>query len=298
MLPKLRLLFHIIRSTKNWIYVAISRLRNKNFTAHFRNGKTMNVNAGTWSDYASYVYLFSLINGAKIEGDILEFVYGKPLKFTFGKWGFGTIAEVFGKDEYKKVFNVRGKVVVDVGAAFGDTAIYFLMNGAKYVHAFEPMPGYFRLAESNIRLNKLTEKCNVSLTAVGGLPGSLRINPDSDNMFGKDQQVPSKGKVKEEVVPVVTLQHIVEQRGIQDGCLKIDTEGFEYEIIQNTPPEILRKFSDIFIEYHYGYEGIEPYLRNAGFKVFHTKPIYHYMPVYKEEAAKTMFVGYVIAKRQ
>jgi SAM-dependent methyltransferase len=53
------------------------------------------------------------------------------------------ILEVFDHGQYKDL-DVKGKVIVDVGAGFGETTIYFLERGAKFVVAFEPCPGMFR----------------------------------------------------------------------------------------------------------------------------------------------------------
>jgi len=47
---------------------------------------------------------------------------------------------------------------VDVGAASGDTAIYFALNGAKHVYAFEPYPYSYNIAKENIKLNHLEDK--------------------------------------------------------------------------------------------------------------------------------------------
>ncbi|MCC6055902.1 MAG: hypothetical protein LM583_04435 [Desulfurococcaceae archaeon] len=41
-----------------------------------------------------------------------------------------TIIEVFDFGEYR-LLDVKNKVVVDVGAAYGDSTVYFLLRGAK-----------------------------------------------------------------------------------------------------------------------------------------------------------------------
>jgi len=53
------------------------------------------------------------------------------------------IIEVFDFGEYRHL-DVKNKVVVDVGAAYGDSTIYFLLRGAKKVIAIKPHPEAFK----------------------------------------------------------------------------------------------------------------------------------------------------------
>ena len=39
--------------------------------------------------------------------------------------------------------------------------------------------------------------------------------------------------------------------------LKMDCEGSEYRIILNTDKKILRKFTQIIMEYHFGYKNLK-----------------------------------------
>ena len=49
---------------------------------------------------------------------------------------------------------------------------------------------------------------------------------------------------------MVSLQTIVNRHQIQDGYLKLDAEGAEFDIICAAPIEILRKFEEMIIEVH------------------------------------------------
>ncbi|MFP3287656.1 MAG: hypothetical protein RXP86_10390 [Acidilobus sp.] len=53
----------------------------------------------------------------------------------------GSLIEIFAEGEYEvpeALFGLRGREVVDVGANTGDTALYFVLNGARKVIAVEP----------------------------------------------------------------------------------------------------------------------------------------------------------------
>jgi len=47
--------------------------------------------------------------------------------------------------------DVKGKVVIDVGAYIGDSAIYFALKGARKVIALESHPGTFAEMLDNIK---------------------------------------------------------------------------------------------------------------------------------------------------
>jgi len=64
------------------------------------------------------------------------------------------ILEVFDFGNYEGV-DVDGKVVIDVGAYVGDSAIYFALKCAKRIIAVEPHPGAYAEMLDNIRLNNL-----------------------------------------------------------------------------------------------------------------------------------------------
>jgi len=74
------------------------------------------------------------------------------------------IAEIFAEDLYEVpevLSGLRGRDVIDIGANTGDTALYFILNGARKVIAVEPLPNVARCAEENVRLSGATDKVKV-----------------------------------------------------------------------------------------------------------------------------------------
>ena len=63
-----------------------------------------------------------------------------------------TFIELFLREDYHDV-NIRNKIIIDVGAYIGDSAIYFALKGARKVIAIEPHPGAYAEMLDNIRLN-------------------------------------------------------------------------------------------------------------------------------------------------
>ncbi len=171
---RLKSLLLSIKTTKNWpmaVLVWIGLVSQCN--ANFRSGHTLSIfDRKSWDEYLACVYLFHHFPDAKLSGSTVTFTYkSRELFFNFGRYGFLTILEIFGGDPYQEFFDstkIKGKEIVDIGAAFGDTAISFLLAGAKHVYAVEAFPGYFRLAEENVKANGFSDACDVVLSAVGG----------------------------------------------------------------------------------------------------------------------------------
>jgi FkbM family methyltransferase len=297
-LPRILSLYYLIKSTKNWFSVLLVRYgKREKCRVYFRNGYELSLSKKEWQKYILHTHLFSLLPSTKLTINSIVFDYhGRQLKFNFGTFGFDTVFEVFAFDPYRdflKIVSPKGKQVVDIGAAFGDTAIYFLLEGANHVVAIEAFPSYFQLAEQNLKINGFEDQSDIILSAVGGEPGNIVIDPALEDMFGANLKKPEAGQM----VPVITLTDIVKRYNVTDGFLKLDTEGFEYEILLKTPKEVLRKFSDMLIEYHYGFEKLEEYLRDCGYSMHITGPTHVYMPHLVGEGAKNMYTGHIVAKR-
>ncbi len=295
---RIETLAYIFRTTKNPLTVVHSRLSNRVFIARFKDGSEQIVNdQRTWVDFILKTHLFAKLPSAVLGEDSLSFEYGgKRLCMQFGKYGFSTIFEIFAFDPYKdfmKKIDVKGRQVIDIGAAFGDTAIYFLNKGATHVHAYEAFPGYAALATRNIDENGYTENCSVHSVAVGGATGTLELDGEATDMFGIDTTKP--GAVT--TVPMVTISDIVDAYGINDAVLKLDTEGYEYEILFNTPTDVIRKFKYLLIEYHYGFDSLEAYLSERGYTYFHTGPTEVYVEHLANESSRNMRTGHIIATR-
>jgi FkbM family methyltransferase len=193
-------------------------------------------------------------------------------------------------DEAYKWLNVKGKEVVDVGANIGDTPIYFAVNGAKHVYAFEHYPFSYRIALKNIRLNKLEKKVTLLNEAISNENKTIYINGNYKSTGSDDLKEFKKGKK----IKVVTLEEIVKRFKLKDAVLKIDCEGCEYPTLLNTPNEVLRNFEQIMLEYHYGYLNLKKKLEEAGFKVKVSSPKYHF----NDRAQNPhMLLGYFYAQR-
>jgi len=196
----------------------------------------------------------------------------------------GDIQTVFFNEEYK-VLDIKDKIVVDVGANIGDSAIYFALKGAKKVIALEPFPENYKLAKKNIELNNLTDKIILLHAGCASKSGKIKINPKSTgpcSILSED--------VNGLEIPLLSLEDIVKDYKINSGILKMDCEGCEVDVILNSSKNTFQKFSQLFIEYHYGYKDIIKKLNEVGFSSDVTRPIWN--PLFTAQ----MQLGNIISK--
>ena len=186
----------------------------------------------------------------------------------YGGLDNGDIVNIFLKKNYD-VFKVKDNTVIDIGANIGDTAIFFAHNGAKRIIGVEPFHKNFEVAEKNVNANKLTDTIVLIKAGCGSKTGSVKIDPGYDSSIESRLVDFNEG----EYVPVITLQDIIQKYSIPIGsALKIDCEGCEYDIIENTPSNIISHFNHIQIEYHSGYRSLKRKLESIGYDVIITKP--------------------------
>ena len=160
----------------------------------------------------------------------------------------GTILEVFAGGEYEVpevLSGLRGRDVIDVGASVGDTALYFVLNGARKVIAVEPLPSVAKCAEEHLKLNGVTDEVKVINAALGSGPVSV---PCDYNLWSSNgfSTLSASGPCK---VPGVTLGDLLNM--VDDPyLLKMDCEGCEAQVILGPEREKLRAFEHVVFEAH------------------------------------------------
>ena len=214
--------------------------------------------------------LASVVNEELIKTPVM----GRELSFYFGKSGTHILKEVFKNEAYKppEGFEIANRTVVDIGCSYGDSLIYFAWLGAKEVYGFEPQPNLYALAEKNIAINNV-KSAHLIRAGVGGKHGSLFKDSDYYKTEVFESNKDFKYADKNEDIPLITLEDIVKDYKIEKAFMKMDCEGYEYDILLNASDETLSHFDYIVLEYHYGYKALGKRLEGAGFKVWHSNPV-------------------------
>ena len=291
---------------KNWDNIVVFRLgvKKNRFVMKLRNGKNIEINKP--EDYFSFWesgesqkelikrFYLRLSEIAFSKNKIIKLKFSnKKLKFYYdGEEQLGNtlrlIKEQFIEQQYSWL-EVKNKVVIDIGANVGDSAIYFALKGAKHVYAFEPYPYSYRIAMQNIKLNKLQDKITLLNEGCSSNEGKIKINTEYKNFGSTDLKNFKKGTN----INITTISGILKRFKItEEAVLKIDCEGCEYGILLETKNSDLRRFKQIQIEYHYGYLNLLKKLKAAGFKTYKTTPL-NLRNEYAEN--KEMLIGLIYA---
>jgi FkbM family methyltransferase len=165
----------------------------------------------------------------------------------------------------------QGDRVIDVGANVGVFSLWAQAHGATVV-AYEPSPSAFAFLVSNTTGRSIDP---IRGAVVGELPLGrrdtrlyLHDEHSTRNTLLAIEIVSGEELTQSVVVPAYRLSDV-----LVDGCelLKIDTEGSEYEMLANTPADILRQAERIVVEFHRvagDPEALLRVLRAAGFQAW------------------------------
>ena len=166
-------------------------------------------------------------------------------EFKFQNKCLDVVFETFIRKEYKNIGYAENKTLIDVGANVGDTAIYFANKGYT-VYAFEPLPNVCDIALKNISLNpQIKDKIKFINKACSCKNGFITLNYDDEETSVFTSEFIKAKKTIE--VETITIEDILEEYNIEPCILKIDCEGCEVGIIQNTD---LSMFDEIIFEFH------------------------------------------------
>ncbi|MFM7079569.1 MAG: FkbM family methyltransferase, partial [Bacteroidota bacterium] len=135
-----------------------------------------------------------------------------------------------------------------IGANIGQTALEFakLSGKGSIVLAFEPHPGNFAAAKTNMALNDFS---NIKLLNIGLGSNKTKLPITTCDHNSGSNKIASESNSNTTVVDIEKLDDILEIKNLTKvDLIKIDVEGFEMEVLKGAELTI-RKFNPIlFIE--------------------------------------------------
>ena len=190
--------------------------------------------------------------------------------------------------------------VIDVGAHFGETIKLFSKNfKIKKIHCFEASPINFDILQKNIKKDNLAKICELNKLGVGHENYNSFINQTEEsssstiNEFNLDSKYfKKKLKIlnvknasnfyKKIPIKIISLDNYIKEKKIKKiDILKIDTEGFEFNVIKGLKNhhQIIKL---IYFEHHfddmikknYKFKDINQLLLDFGFKKIYKSKMY------------------------
>ena len=217
------------------------------------------------------------------------------------------VLNIFDSFQQKKIINVFKKncgdnlIIFDVGSHLGETVELFNKNfNIKKIHCFEASNINFIKLKENLNKNKLTDICVLNNVGIGDIEGKNFLNQTEEsssstiNGFNEHSSY-LKRKLKilninkldnyYQKIPIniIKLSTYIKKNKITNiDILKIDTEGFELNVVKSLE-DCSNIVKNIYFEHHYDdmikknytYSDINQTLTNLGFKkIYKSKMIF------------------------
>ena len=231
-------------------------------------------------DLFQIIYMLYLSD--KLETDFEFSINYKEKTLKLGDIGFflGSIEpiillETFVSKIHEVVKAREGMSVIDAGACFGDTALYFAMKGCK-IFAAEPNPTNYKAMLKNISLNPKLRSLIKTYRYAIGIDGrmDIRVNKGIDgtsSIYGIGSSIKTSSyslgtfmdKCKLKKADILKM----DCKGAEDYLLPVELEriGYcakiEYEAIKYNPEILINKLKKA------GFNKIERYRHNLDIKL-------------------------------
>lgn len=181
---------------------------------------------------------------------------------NFDRWLYAKLHSVraMGREERKFLssYVTPGMTVLDIGANIGLYSLFLaeLVGDQGQVLAFEPDPGLFEVALTNISENGRENIIKIQNLALGSQPGQASLYRSSFNS-GDNRLSVSRGHGDAVPVCVARIDDVVCDEKID--FIKLDVQGWEAEVVRGMKGT-LRRNPELAIYFEYWPKG----LRNAG----------------------------------
>ena len=252
----------IWKTTRNWIEVLFYRAKWINIiTISFRDGDHIYFDSDKcdWRNILSIIelkYLLKNFNVSAKENDKYTIIVNGEITFIADNISLADtlflIYEQYYKDDYRiNKLSLNNKIVIDIGANIGDTALLFASKGAT-VFAFEPIHTSFRRLELNISANEIGKNIipfNVGLSD-REKEIEIMLNPNATVGISTFSKINRDNMHREKIQLVNALNYLRDNNITSCDLLKIDCEGCETVLLKD--PSLLKYLgpNGIILEYH------------------------------------------------
>ena len=145
----------------------------------------------------------------------------------------------------------ENQTIIDIGANVGNVSlqIAYLLGDHGHVHSFEPDPLNFKRIEANVKRNDF-KNIQLNNLGLGNEEGSFHIATVNEGNQGMNRIVGEHSDLKNlRKIEVTTLDNYVEKNHLKKiNLIKIDVEGFEYNVLMGALNVIKNNHPIFFIE--------------------------------------------------
>ncbi|HUS24340.1 MAG TPA: FkbM family methyltransferase [Candidatus Binatia bacterium] len=137
---------------------------------------------------------------------------------------------------------------IDVGCNIGYYSCVYARSGRGPIVAVDPNPEMVRRTRENLELNDA--RAEILQCGVGERRGTLTLNvPANRHSLASFAYAPTRGgAVTTLEVPIRTLSEIVEQTPLANALVKVDTEGFELQVLRGITAAAARRIGYLVME--------------------------------------------------
>lgn len=226
-----------------------------------------------------------LLHKSKYQTRNLHFIT-KPERIKFEVPGnlYIVFKEIFMQDFYhiQKLLDLlpSNATIIDIGANAGFFPVLLLSKRKDLtVYAYEPLPSNIQWIERLIRNNPhIKNNLKLFQLAVGAeAAGTLELfleNTEAETSIASIHRSFNAVNTSSIRIPSTNLSSIIEQNKLEHvDFLKLDCEGSEYDILYNSPDEVLKKISCMGIETHElpgeknNHIALQKFLESKGYRI-------------------------------
>ena len=176
----------------------------------------------------------------------------RSLRIKYDQWLYPVI-QVSPCYQLLDVLN-QDSFVIDIG--LGNDADFSRALISKYqcvCYGFDPTERH--QAEIKTQMEPYGDRFKLMKLAVGSKCGNITFYESQNNVSGsvfKDHINVKKDRITSYAVEVVTLDDILNRIGAKEvDVLKMDVEGAEYNILEQTSQKTLSRFKQMIVEFHH-----------------------------------------------
>ena len=245
---------------------------------HFRIRYPFSGDTTIFSEYSTwYFYFIDFLPVVKSKVVIWRLKNGTRYFLRLNAYDQIVLNEMYILKEYKSLYRYiqPGSTVIDIGAHIGLFSVLAarLHKNVK-VFSYEPFPENYSLLRENVDINSLKKQIKTFKVGIGAKEEKRKLYVHRSNSGGHSLYKKSNNAITISLIP---LREVFRANNIRTcDFLKMDCEGAEYEILMNTPDDILKKIKCIALEYHANEDSkiLEAFLKKKGFTVRRAKESY------------------------